>query len=126
LREVVVEGTPDYCLERIEAYVVSELQNEAEVSRPTPSTFRVLSQRRTMVESFGGWLVLAALTVVTIGIFGALYLVYWLFVVGKIHEAKVTATKETGGRTRLLITSNNWQWEHGIESYIRRELKVSA
>jgi len=74
-----------------------------------------------MLESLGGWLVAALLTIVSFGLFAVFYLIYWLFAVGRTDEATVTATAE-GERTRLLITSNNARWERFLEDFARNEL----
>src|SRR3712207_4720690 len=133
--EVVVSGTVDSCLARVDAYFRQEWPHGGSFARygdrsgnalsSGPERIVLTAERRFLFNSWGGLALLVGLSLVTFGAFLVLYLSYFLVVlfldfaelVSMTYTAQVVATPEGPAQTKLQVTASRQDWQHTLESW---------
>ncbi len=124
----VVDGTPEACLTLLQSYLTRDWPHGGRWARlqpAAPHTIRVWGQRRYLLSTPSGILLVVLLSIVTAGAFIALYGLYWIMMEASnrsVYEAQITATPEGPNRTRLEVTASRQEWAQTLEQWIQEEL----
>jgi len=75
----VVDGTPEACLTLLQSYLTRDWPHGGKWVRPqaAPHTIRIWAQRRYLIFTPWGILLILLLSIVTAGVFLVLYGLYW-------------------------------------------------
>jgi hypothetical protein len=139
--EVVVDGTVDSCLERVDSYFRHEWPHGGSFARygdrsgnafsRGPERVMLTAERRFLFNSWGGLALIAVLSLITVGAFLTLYLIYVIAViflseiaelVQTTYTAQVVAVPAGPGRTQLQVSASRQDWQHTLESWVQKEL----
>ena len=121
--EVVVKGTPDSCLTATHAYFVRDWPYPGSVHRNENTVWYVEAQRRTLIDSAGGIILLVLLSLITGGAFFVVW-VLWALIrdAGDSDRAQLLATAETPGTVRLTVTATNSKYGTTLSEWVQSEL----
>jgi len=123
----VVDGTPEACLALLQSYLTRDWPHGGQWVRPQPAphTIRIWAQRRSLLSTPQGILLLGLLGLVTMGVFAVLYFLYWLMMDASSRskfEAQIIATPEWPNRTQLEVSASRDDWAQTLEQWIQEEL----
>ena len=138
--EVVVDGTVESCLARVDSYFRQEWPHGGRFGRygdrsgnafsRGPERIVLTAERRFLYNSWGGLALLVGLSLITFGAFLVLYLCYWIVVVlldefelvPTTYTAELVATPVSPTQTTLRVTASRQDWQHTLESWVQKEL----
>ena len=123
--DYVVEGTPETCLAKVEAYFAGQWPYAGSYRRAGGNTVRFIeAEPASLIDSAGGWVVLLGLTVVTFGAFLPIYFLYWLVFRSNptTKGAQVVASPEAPGMTRLQTTASRENYAQELDAWVQAEL----
>ena len=132
--DVVVDGTPEYCVAQVEACFVHRWPYGGTYTKPTLNTINLVArapQHRYMVESSGGRVLFLILSLITGGTFFGAYLIY-LTISDTVssapptHLARVVATAKSPTKTRLSVSASRGDWTRTLEGWVPQELVEHA
>jgi hypothetical protein len=127
---VVVDGSPESCLAQVEAFFAHDWPHGGSYRRPTPNTLTLAARaprHRYMLESRIGVVVWLILTLITVGVFAAIWFFYWMIREAgpsdpEIYKARVVATPESPTQTRVSVSASRGDWRQTLESWVQQEL----
>jgi len=132
--DVVVDGTPESCLARIEAYLEHDWPHGGHYGRPlvNKSTVNIAEykpRKRYLIDSATGLLLLLVLSIITAGAFLAIYFIYYILMdtadsnkSNVLAKARIVATVEKHNQTRLSVSASRKDWAQTLEGWVQREL----
>jgi hypothetical protein len=132
--EVVVDGTVESCMDRVDSYFRHEWPHGGsfrEYSDPSGKASVVLTaERRYLYNSWGGLALIAGLSLITLGAFLTLYVVY-LFIhmlldtaelIQSTYTAQVRARPSGVGQAKIQTSASRQDWQRTLDSWVEEEL----
>ena len=126
--EVVVDGTVESCMDRVDSYFRHEWPHGGsfrEYSDPSGKASVVLTaERRYLYNSWGGLALIAGLSLITPGAFLTLYVVY-LFIhmlldtaelIQSTYTAQVRARPSGVGQAKIQTSASRQDWQRTLDS----------
>jgi hypothetical protein len=126
--EVVVDGTVESCMDRVDSYFRHEWPHGGsfrEYSDPSGKASVVLTaERRYLYNSWGGLALIAGLSLITLGAFLTLYVVY-LFIhmlldiaelIQSTYTAQVRARPSDVGQAKIQTSASRQDWQRTLDS----------
>jgi hypothetical protein len=118
----LLKTTPEEFLARAERFLKTEWKHGGQIQNPTwgamAHTIGVETTRGFLPNSAAGWLFHISLTVLTLGSWLAVWLVWGILKAeSTVHFARISAYPE-GGKTRVDVESSNDEWRRDIEAWI--------
>jgi hypothetical protein len=132
--EVVVNGTVESCMDRVDSYFRHEWPHGGsfrEYSDPSGKASVVLTaEKRFLFNSWGGLALIAGLSLITLGAFLILYVVY-LFIyicldladlVQSTYTAQVMARPSGAGQAKIQTSASRLDWQQTLDSWVEKDL----
>lgn len=139
--EVVVDGTVDSCLQRVDSFFRHEWPHGGQFTRyrsplnDGPEWTELTAEKRYLYNSWGGLALIAGLSLITFGTFLVLYMVYLIVVlfledmaelIKTTYTAQVVATPEGPGRTQIQVSASRRDWQQTLDSWVQEELVANG
>jgi hypothetical protein len=132
--EVVVDGTVESCMDRVDSYFRHEWPHGGsfgEYSDPSGKASVVLTAgKRFLSNSWGGVALIAGLSLITLGAFLILYIVYvFIYICLEMAEliqatytAQVIVRPSGAGQAKVQTSTSRLDWQQTLDSWVEKEL----
>jgi hypothetical protein len=132
--EVVVDGTVESCMDRVDSYFRYEWPHGGsfrEYSDPSGKASVVLTaEKRFLSNSWGGLALIAGLSLITLGAFLALYIVYVFIhicldiaeLIQSTYTAQIIVRPSGTGQAKVQTSASRLDWQQTLDSWVEREL----
>lgn len=132
--EVIVNGTVESCMDRVDSYFRHQWPHGGSFGEYSDSSGKasvvLTAEKRFLFNSWGGVALIAGLSLITLGAFLALYIVYvFIYICLDIAEliqstytAQVMVRPSGTGQSKVQTSASRLDWQQTLDSWVEKDL----